>query len=120
MNTAWTVVERMRLDERLRAERDLLRATLLSIGDGILATGPDGRVILINDVARALTGWAGDEAVGQPLDAVLNLIDEHTREPFALSVTDPLLPLTRLPDNLLLLSRDGSTRPVSDSIAPIP
>ena len=38
-------------------QRELLHATLISIGDGVIATDASGRVTLLNDVARRLTGW---------------------------------------------------------------
>ncbi|MBP7402779.1 MAG: diguanylate cyclase, partial [Clostridia bacterium] len=119
INNAWNVVERLRADERLRAERDLLQATLLSIGDGIVATDRDGRVLLLNDVACRMTGWGGGEAVGKPLSEVLRLIDEHTREPYVFTGQDPAVPLVAVPEDLLLVARDGTTCPVSDSVAPI-
>src|SRR6185295_3389261 len=48
-------------------QREWLRATLASIGDAVIATDADARVVFLNGVARALTGW-GDDAVGRPLD----------------------------------------------------
>src|SRR5690606_30521508 len=51
---------------RLRAEaqrqREELRVTLASIGDGVLTTDVEGRVTSLNPVAGALTGWPAAEA----------------------------------------------------------
>ncbi len=47
-------------------ERERLRVTLQSIGDGVIATDAEGRVTLLNPVAETLTGWSSREAAGQP------------------------------------------------------
>src|SRR5262249_16216578 len=56
--------------EELRTEREWFRGTLSSIGDAVIATDTRGHVVFMNDVARALTGWPQDEAVGRPLDTI--------------------------------------------------
>ena len=38
-------------------QRELLRATLQSVPDGLIATDAAGRVVSINPIAEALTGW---------------------------------------------------------------
>ncbi len=61
-----------RRDARLvRAEKSRLDATLRSIGDAVIATGPDGRILLMNAVAERLTGSSEAAAEGKPVDAVL-------------------------------------------------
>lgn len=52
------VSARRRESEReARLQRDLLRTTLLSIGDGVVATDAAGRVTLMNPVAESLLGY---------------------------------------------------------------
>jgi PAS domain-containing protein len=53
----------------LRHEREMLRITLASIGDAVIATDVEGCVTFLNPVAQRLTGWKEDEAKGQPLEA---------------------------------------------------
>ena len=62
-------------------QRELLHATLISIGDGVIATDASGRVTLLNDVAQRLTGWRQSEAVGKELTTVFNIVNEETRLP---------------------------------------
>ena len=62
------------------AQRELLRVTLSSIGDGVIATDADGAVTFINPVAQELTGW-GDEALGRPLADVFHIVNEETGVP---------------------------------------
>jgi PAS domain-containing protein len=48
---------RSRRDQQAASEQqEWLRATLASIGDAVIATDAGGKVIFLNDVARALTG----------------------------------------------------------------
>jgi PAS domain S-box-containing protein len=46
-------------------------ATLLSIGDVVIATDNAGKVTLLNPVAVPLTGWTQEDAAGRALDEVL-------------------------------------------------
>ena len=56
------------------AER--LRTTLQSIGDAVIVTDVDGRITMMNAVAKRLTGWAAAKAVGTQLFNVFHVIDE--------------------------------------------
>lgn len=42
---------------RERAEHRWFQATMMSIGDAVLATDADGRIIFMNGIAEGLTGW---------------------------------------------------------------
>jgi PAS domain S-box-containing protein len=95
--------------------------TLTSIGDAVICTDTEGRALLLNPVAESLTGWLLQEAVGQPLDSVFRIINEHSRE----SVESPTVRALRdgvvvgLANHSLLISKDGTERPIDDSAAPI-
>jgi PAS domain S-box-containing protein len=95
--------------------------TLKSIGDAVIATDARGMVELLNPVAEALTGWQDTEARGKPLQEVFCIVNEDT----GLKVEDPVSKVLRegtvvgLANHTLLISRDGSRRPIADSGAPI-
>ena len=63
------------------APQILLDATLASIRDAVLTTNLDGKVLTLNAAAVALTGWSRAEAIGQPVEAVLNLREYGTDNP---------------------------------------
>jgi len=115
------ITERQRAEQELAAERERLAVTLRSIGDGVIATDVDGKVVLLNRVAEALTGWREEEAIGMPSRQVFSIIDQRTREP----CVDPVKtivssgkPLT-LPDSTILIAKDGTERIIAHSAAPI-
>jgi PAS domain S-box-containing protein len=109
------------VDESLHLEREWLRVTLESIGDGVITTDNFGAVTFLNPVAQSLTGWTQAEAAGMPLDSVFKIVNEETRRP----VENPAIRALRdgvvvaLANHTLLIAKDGTERPIEDSAAPI-
>lgn len=105
-----------------RYEREQLLATVLkSIGDGMIVVTTQGRILFLNKSAELLTGWQQQEARDRELTEVFNVISEATRLPIGnVAITaiqqDTILFLN---DRLLLIAKDGTTFPITDSIAPI-
>ena len=101
-------------------EREQLRTTLTSIGDGVIVTDAQGRVTLMNDEARTLTGWP-DDPLGRPLDEVFQILNETTRQRLASPVDTVIRDgvVVSLANPTLLLARDGTELPIGDSGAPI-
>ncbi|MFW5888023.1 MAG: PAS domain S-box protein, partial [Bacteriovoracia bacterium] len=99
----------------------LLNATLRSIGDGIIATDEKGLVTLLNPVAEKLTGWTNNEALGKEISEIFKIINDFTRE----EVINPVHRVLKegiivgLANHTILISKDGTERPISDSGAPI-
>ena len=121
MNSVWEVVERIRTDILLKEERERLRITLLSVGDGVISTDKNGNIEMINEVAQRLTGWSRRDAIGKPFDKVFHIINEYTREKCESPVQKVLMTgkIIEIRNHTLLISRDGTERPVADSAAPI-
>jgi PAS domain S-box-containing protein len=115
------ITVRKRTEAALAAQREWSRVTLASIGDGIIACDPDGRVTYLNPVAEALTGWTSDAASGAALVDVFHIVNENTRE----RVQNPADLVIRtgrtvgLANHTVLISRHGQERAISDSAAPI-
>jgi PAS domain S-box-containing protein len=126
---AWTTIGAVRRSDRdrnaalmeLRGQREWLSTTLASIGDGVIATDPNGSVLLLNKIAEQLTGWTGAKARGRPIWEVFRVINETTRKP----VDDPALKalreraVTRFESGALLVTSDKQELPVEHCGAPI-
>ncbi|MBI5511052.1 MAG: PAS domain S-box protein [Deltaproteobacteria bacterium] len=111
----------LRQEDGLREQRELLRVTLTSIGDAVVACNMERRVTFLNPVAESLTGWKSDEAYGQPMATVLRFVNERTREQ-APDIWEQVLREGRvvaLANHTVLLRKDGREIPIEDSAAPI-
>ncbi|MHC1710511.1 MAG: nitrogen regulation protein NR(II) [Methanomassiliicoccales archaeon] len=109
-----TVAETM-----LAQERNRLEITLRSIGDGVIATDLEDRIVMMNPVAETLTGWSFLEAEGRPLSEVVQLFNDDSGERLT---SEPVLEgrTTRAPsDCIVLVKRSGGRIRVLDSRAPI-
>jgi PAS domain S-box-containing protein len=108
-------------ERQQREAQGAFRATLYSIGDGVIATDTEGRVRDMNPMAERLTGWTELEARGRPLEEVFRIVNETTRAP----VENPMHAVLRdgmavgLANHTLLIALDGAERPIADSAAPI-
>jgi PAS domain S-box-containing protein len=69
------VTERRLAEETMSTEKERLAATLRNIDDGVITTGPAGRILLLNRKAEEITGRSGAEAIGRPLKEVLRLYE---------------------------------------------
>jgi PAS domain S-box-containing protein len=110
-----------RKSEELAQQRAWFQVTLFSIGDAVITTDTEAKVTFLNPVAEALTGWKTDEASGQPLEKVFNIVNEETRQP-ALNPVGKVLRegnIIGLANHTALISRDGTETSIEDSAAPI-
>jgi PAS domain S-box-containing protein len=108
-----------RSEADLEEQKEWLRVTLTSIGDGVIVTDPQGRVVLMNHESERLTGWTNIEALHQPLSAVFRIVNEKTRVA-AEDLVGRILTEKKvigLANHTLLLSRTGEEWPIEDSAA---
>ena len=107
--------------EALRAGEQNLEATLRSIGDGVVTTDTEGRIVRMNPNAEVLTGSSLAEARGRSLHEVLRFIDARTQA----SIPSPATSVLRqrasmeLAGDTAVLAKDGRERAVHVSAAPI-
>lgn len=115
------VTERQAIQKALETERERLAVTLRSIGDGVITTDIEGRIILLNRISEQLTGWTQEEAAGHPIEEVFNIIDELTRTPRENPVPKVLKhgQIVALANHTTLIDRNGMERSIADSGAPI-
>ena len=110
-----------RAQEGQRESEQNLSTTLRSIGDAVISTDVQGRVVGMNPKAEQLTGWALSEVAGLPISEVLNIVNALTHEPAPIPVDEVLSTgeVCHLSNHTTLISRDGTERQIADSAAPI-
>ncbi|MEK6743293.1 MAG: PAS domain S-box protein, partial [Nitrospirota bacterium] len=112
---------RRQAEKALRKSEENLAVTLRSIGDGVLVIDVDRKVVRLNPVAEQLTGWKEAEARGRGVEEVFRIINGTTRMAAEIPVEEVLATglVKGLANHSVLISRDGTERPIADSAAPI-
>ncbi len=110
-------------DERgkLLHEKERLRVTIESIGDGVVVTDAEGRIEFINPAAESLLAQSNAVVVGHPVSEVMKMFNEESQA----EVTSPIeIALRRnvvvaLDNHTELMRRDGVQIAIRDTAAPI-
>ncbi len=111
------ITQQKEMEAEIYKEREQFKTTLLSVGDAIISTDKDGRISLMNNVAEKLTGWSQEEAYNEPLERVLNIINEHTRE-YCENPAKKALAIGKtveMENHTILIAKDGTEIPIEDS-----
>jgi diguanylate cyclase (GGDEF)-like protein/PAS domain S-box-containing protein len=114
-------IQRKLSETRSFGEMQRTELALNSFGDGFIIADLSGCVTSINAAAELMTGWSHGEAIGQPVEHVLQLLDGTTRESAAVRL-DRVIEANQLPrivSNSILMRQDGSESSVDHSITPI-
>ncbi len=111
----------LRSEADLEQQKEWFRVTLTSIGDGVIVTDQEGRVVFMNHEAEKLTGWTAVESLLTPVSSVFRLIHERTREKMedSFSVVFRENRVAGLSRMAVLVSRSGEEWPIEDTAAPI-
>jgi diguanylate cyclase (GGDEF)-like protein/PAS domain S-box-containing protein len=114
-------VERKTMEDTLFVEKERAQVTLNSIGDAVICTDIFGNITFLNLVAEKMTGWSRQEASGQPMASVFRAQDatdgKTTSNPMEMALVQNRT--MHLPQNCILIRRDGFEIPIEDSVAPI-
>ena len=109
------------VETALAVEKEKLRVTLESIGDGVITADAAGNVTFMNPMAEEMTGWVAAQAIGRPVSEVFVVVDEATGE----KVRDPVAEALKgerlyyLDEDAVLVNHIGERRAVRDSAAPV-
>ena len=79
LRTHKLLAQRHAFADALQQEKERAQITLQSIGDGVITTDVDGAIAYMNPAAEVLTHWKAEQAVGLPLSALFNLLDENAQ-----------------------------------------
>ncbi|HID43340.1 MAG TPA: PAS domain S-box protein [Archaeoglobaceae archaeon] len=109
-----------KMERKLKESEKWFSTTLRSIGDAVIATDNDGKVIYMNPMAEELTGWKKDEASGKHISEIYRTKDENSER--SVDTLIRVLKEGRIVNpefDLILVSKNGREIPVNESGAPI-
>ncbi|MBL7670613.1 MAG: response regulator [Bdellovibrionaceae bacterium] len=118
---AWIVSALDRKQRVATLAQNELETILRSVGDAVIVVDRNKRVVFLNPVAERLTGWRLEDARGQWMGTVFNIIDQKTRKS-AENPAEQVLAnaaVAGLMNHTLLISKDGVERQIENSAAPI-
>ncbi|MBS3777169.1 MAG: PAS domain S-box protein [Bacteroidales bacterium] len=113
--------EERRAERSCRESEEKYRITLNSIGDAVISTDTEGKILQMNEVARNMTGWSEEEAIGQPMEEVFHIVNTHTGE-ITENPLDEVLRSGKIVDlakDTKLISKNGTEYQIADSASPI-
>src|SRR6266850_846506 len=95
--------------------------SVIGFGAYLVTCALAGRVTSLNPAAESLSGWSQAEAQGRPLESVLRIVSEETRQPVESAAARALRDggTVRLPSHTVLIRKDASERRIEESAAPI-
>src|SRR5258707_15846437 len=100
---------------------EYLRTAVASIGDAVIPTDAEGRIVFANRVALSFLRAAEADILGKHLNEVFRIQNEFTRA----KVESPVGKVLRegaivgLANHTVLIALDGTEIPIDDSAAPI-
>jgi len=121
-------IERQTLEQRvfertaqLQQQQQFLSLTLNSIGDAVIVTDQTRRIIRMNPVAEALTGWAFKQAQGEVIEQVFQIIESDSQL-VAANLVETVIQtgqIVHLSNHTTLISKNNQHYQISDTAAPI-
>ncbi len=115
--------------EDLQTEKETLarakakdEALLESIGEGVVATDQDGKIILVNWMAEQLLGWSAKRITGKLLVESLTILDEKEnilppeKRPIVTALRDGIVTNS---SSYFYVRKDGKKLPVSIAVTPV-
>ncbi|MFN6566878.1 diguanylate cyclase domain-containing protein [Dendronalium sp. ChiSLP03b] len=109
------------INNRLREEIQRMSAIIDSINCAVVVTYTNGHIQIMNPMAEVLTGWKQDEAFGRDLSEVVCLVDRDMDEAIENLAIQAIAAdkVLNLPENCMLIAKDGNEIPIGDNVAPI-
>jgi PAS domain S-box-containing protein len=102
-------------------QKEHLGITLKSIGEGLITTGNDGKIIYMNPAAELLTGWTNRKAKNKPLQFVYDVINEETGLPFD-NIVNQIIQKGKpveLENHTILRSKNNGNKIISNNGSPL-
>lgn len=113
-------LHRAQIDRHLKESLRWLATTVRCMSDAMIATNRGGRLTYMSQAAQALTGWLQQDAMGAELTTILSSEGDGPVQVFENPAMKAMMEcrIIRL-DRVTLRAKDGTTRPVAGSTAPV-
>jgi len=119
VGTNWDITELRALMNDLSHERELLRTTLLSIGEAVIMTDQKARIVFMNPAAERMLICKNNNVLYYSIDDVMKVVDAEgnpLRNPLHTALEQRLVYLDH---DAYLQIMDGTIIAIQDSAAPI-
>ncbi|MGJ5815972.1 PAS domain S-box protein [Paludibaculum fermentans] len=115
------ITARKTAEEELRRSQAMLHSIINSASDGLIAIDGEGRIVLWNPAAERIFGYTAQEAVSQPLHALIGPpgITEQFARGFALMRESGQAPVVGRTVEMTAIRKDGTEFPMELSVAPV-
>ncbi|QGY46598.1 PAS domain S-box protein [Maribellus comscasis] len=115
------ITDRKMAESSLQENLENLRITLDSIGDAVISTDLNGRIIRMNPVAESLTGWELEQVKGKLLNEIFHIANAKTNKTIENPVEKVISSgqIVGMANHTKLISKNGVEYQISDSAAPI-
>ncbi|MBN2710195.1 MAG: response regulator [Calditrichaceae bacterium] len=115
------ILDRKKAEEEANNEKEKLKVTLRSIGEGVITISIDGTVLLMNPISEDLTGWKQEEAVGRGLHEIFKVKSLVLDDLFSKYSLDTLVNMSEseFDDRAILFTRNGEDKIITHTWAPI-
>ncbi|MBU7586242.1 MAG: diguanylate cyclase [Nostoc sp. TH1S01] len=114
-------IEKHTINEKMQEKQQPMVAIINSMQHAVVVTDTNGCIQFMNLMAEVLTGWQLKDAYGKDLAEVVKLIDKDIEETIENLATQTIITgaILHLPDNCVLISKNGREILVGDYAAPI-
>lgn len=111
------VAEKETSIHQLQNEFDMFRATMHSIGDGLISTDVNGLVNFMNNSAENITGWTEREAMGRPFYEIY--VINNALSQFGFDDVRERAEKNGLFEKAILRTKDGKEKIIGEHRSPI-
>lgn len=111
--------------EDVELEKSKTEALLSGIGEGVIATDINAKIIFINNAATDILGWKSEEVIGKSIYDILYIFDEKGKKiaedlrPFHLALELNQKVFARAQDGYYYTKKNGEKFPVAVSVTPV-
>ena len=121
LSSARDITLHKEMEEKIIEDKSKDEAILDSIGDAVFACDINGRIVLFNNMAEILSKIQTKNALHRHYSEILSFVKENDETPSDDFIQDAIKKnmITKMSNHTLLLRKDGTKIPVSDSAAPI-